>query len=122
MKMVHHLYTVEEVTPETEEIQQSSSPSSHVPPGKGSTGAVIHWNLHMTYNNWNINITNGWMDHSSCKMSLVLGPSRLPQQPYTVASFTGVTANNYAKGVNDASQGFLNDIKDNEESYEPNQK
>jgi hypothetical protein len=28
-------------------------------PGRGGTGAVIRWNLQMTFNNWNIHIMDG---------------------------------------------------------------
>jgi hypothetical protein len=27
--------------------------------GKGGTGAILQWNLHMSLNNWNIRVSNG---------------------------------------------------------------
>lgn len=42
-------------------------------PEKSGTGAVSHWNLHMTFNNWNIHVTRKWMHRSYRKRPLAGG-------------------------------------------------
>jgi hypothetical protein len=69
-------------------------------PGKGGTGAVIRWNLHMQVKNWNIRVTNG------CITAIAKGLWTWDRATYpnnlTIFGFPRVTANDYAKGLGDA--------------------
>jgi hypothetical protein len=72
--------------------------------GKGGTGAILQWNLHMSLNNWNIRVSNG------CITAIAKGVwcwdrANFPNN-LSIFGFPRVTANDYAKGLGESSQNI----------------
>jgi hypothetical protein len=95
-RMIRRLCTIDARTdrPPTKFFTELSSA-----PGKGGTGAVVRWTLHMTFKHWNIRVTNG------CISAIAKGLWCWDRAGYpnnlTIFSFPRVTANDYAKGLSD---------------------
>jgi hypothetical protein len=95
-RMIRRLCTIDARTdrPPTKFFTELSSA-----PGKGGTGAVLRWTLHMTFKHWNIRVTNG------CISAIAKGLWCWDRAGYpnnmTIFSFPRVTANDYAKGLSD---------------------
>jgi len=101
MRMIRRLCSTDGMTerePTKFFIELSTSP------GKGGTGAIIRWGLHMTLNTMNVQVSNG------CIVAIARGVWCWTRQNYpnnlSIFGFPRVTANDYVKGVGDSSQNI----------------
>ena len=101
MRMIKRLCSVDGMT-EREPTKFFTELSTAT--GKGGTGAIIRWGLHMSLQGWNVRVSNG------CVVALSKGIWCWDRQNFpnncTIFSFPRVTANDYAKGVGESSQNI----------------
>jgi hypothetical protein len=101
LQMIERLCTVDGVNtrPPTKFFSELSTAS-----GKAGTGAILQWNLHMSLNSWNIRVSPG------CITALARGAWAWDRANFpnnlTIFAFPRITANDYNKSQNEASQNI----------------